>query len=485
MNHAGQIVRQSFIYATGNVLRGLASFIMLPVYTTYLSPADYGVIELIAIVLDLTLLLLGARVAVGIFKFYSDANTQREKNEVVSTALLLMAGVHLVAVLVVVIFNGMIAKLLNVTPDFGVALAVYSVSAVFAAMNEVFFAHLKIQDRAYLFVGINLGKLILQLTLNIILIAYLNLNYWGVIWSAVISSAVTTIFFFFFTVPSIGMRFSKAVAKLLTHFSAPIILASLAMYYVTFSSRYYLQYLNDTTAVGIYALANKFGLLIFVLVASPFSEYWNARQFDMAKTAGSDRLFGQVFFYLSLIMFAASAGLIATVTDFVHLSATKPYWPALAVIPWLVGAYVMQAWGDYFRFGCFYTSNNRFITYSSIVMVVVITGFYTYWIPREGAVGAGKAMFVTSCIRFAMLYYFGQRLFVITVPWLRLSLCLVAFALVLIPVSLIELPPVAGIFAKGSVIVVATLVILASPLIEREHRTAFIKGVTARFASRA
>ncbi|HEY4340975.1 MAG TPA: oligosaccharide flippase family protein, partial [Steroidobacteraceae bacterium] len=282
MSQARQIVQKSSVYAAGNILRGLASFIMLPVYTKYLAPADYGIIELISVALDLTLLLLGARVAVGIFKFYSDAESPREKNQVIATALALMLGVHLLAVIVIAAFNKPISVMLDAAPDFGIALVVYSLSAVFGAANEVFFSYLKILDRAVTYVAINFLKLVLQLTLNIILIVYLDMKYWGVIWSAVVSSAALTLLFSVWFLPTTGFNVSKYYSKQLVQFSAPIILASLAMYYIMFSSRYYLQYFDNIDEVGIYALANKFGMIIFSLVAAPFSEYWSARQFDMA-----------------------------------------------------------------------------------------------------------------------------------------------------------------------------------------------------------
>lgn len=470
MTQAQKIISKSLTYAIGNILRGLASFIMLPVYTRYLAPKDYGIIELISVVLDLTLLLLGARVAVGIFKYYSDAESKPEKNQVIATALALMFGIHFLAVVVIAIFHQPISTMLDVSSDFGIALSVYSLSAVFSAVNEVFFSYLKILDRAFTYVGINMLKLVLQLSLNIFFIAYLELNYWGVIWSAVISAASMTILFGVWLLPSIGLHATKYYGKKLVKFSVPIIAASLAMYYITFSSRYYLQYFDNIDAVGIYALANKFGVMIFSLVAAPFSEYWSARQFDMAKSPGADRLFGQVFFYLVLIMLGAGTGLLALSDDFIHLSATPPYWPALPVIPWLAAAYAMQAWGDYFRFGCFYTSQNRYITLASFATVAVITLLYLYWIPREGALGAAKAIFVANIARFAIIYYFGQRLFYIRTPWTRILSCIIYFSAALYCIDLVPVHGVNALMLKGSLTGLAFLLIFATPLIELEHR---------------
>jgi O-antigen/teichoic acid export membrane protein len=470
MSQARQIVRNSSIYAAGNILRGLASFVMLPIYTRYLTPHDYGVIELVGVVLDLALLLLGSRVAVGIFKFCSDARSMQERNQVIATALALMFGVHLAAVVAITALNRPIATLLDASPDFGTALAVYSLSAVFGATNEVYFSYLKTLDRAATYVAMNLLKLVLQLALNIFLIAYMDLKYWGVVWSAVASSLAVSVVFSAWLLPSIGLSVSRACAKQLIQFSTPIILASLAMYYIMFSSRYYLQYLDDINAVGIYALANKFGLIIFSMIAAPFMDYWSARQFDIAKTANSDKLFGHVFFYLTLIMLGGALGLLALVKDFVHLSATSLYWPAVPIIPWIAGAYLLQAWGDYFRFGCMFTSKNRYITYTSILTVVVITPLYLYWIPSEGALGAGKAIFCGNFARFCALYYFGQRLFRISVPWGRIVLAIAYFAVALLLIRLIPRDGWSGMAIKGIASAVACGVVFATPLILKQHR---------------
>lgn len=477
MSIAKQIAGKSSIYAAGNILRGLAAFLMLPIYTRYLTPSDYGVIELISVVLDLTLLLLGARVAVGIYKFYTDAPTQQEKNGVISTALALMVGVHLAAVLLIAGLNKPIAAALDVSDDFGTALAVYSLSAVFSAANEVFYSYLRIQDRAVTYVLVNLGKLVVQLALNIVFIVYMDLSYWGVVWSAVLSSAALTVAFCVWMLPRIGFRPRMTWARQLVSFSAPIILASLAMYYIMFSSRYFLEHFFGADAVGLYALANKFALMIFAFVASPFSEYWSARQYEMANTEHAAKLFGNVFFYLTLLMLGASAGLLATVSDFLHVSATAAYWPALPVVPWLVVAYVLQAAGDFFRFGCFVTQNNRYIAHASAATVVVITLLYLYWIPAEGALGAGKAICVATLVRFAIIYFYGQRLFHIDVPWWRLGSCTAYFAALLVLVLQIPTTGLAGMFYKGGMVMVGCLAIFFTPLIEREHRQFVLRAL--------
>jgi O-antigen/teichoic acid export membrane protein len=182
-------------------------------------------------------------------------------------------------------------------------------------------------------------------------------------------------------------------------------------------------------------------------------------------------------------MLGASTGLLALVNDFIHLSAAQSYWPALPVVSWLVGSYILQVWGDYFRFGCFYTANNRYITYSSIATVVVITGLYLYLIPQQGALGAGKAMFIASFVRFATIYFWGQKLFRISVPWTRIVGSIAYFSAALYIITLIPLEGVAAMLVKGLAAGIACIAVFATPLIDREHRRALygqLASITGR-----
>ena len=64
-----RVGRHTLIYGAGMMLSRAISFVMLPVYTRYLTPADYGVMELIGTTLDLIAIIAGARIAAGIFRF--------------------------------------------------------------------------------------------------------------------------------------------------------------------------------------------------------------------------------------------------------------------------------------------------------------------------------------------------------------------------------------------------------------------------------
>ena len=61
-------------------------FLMLPIYTRYLTPEDYGVAALLMLAIVITEVVVGMRMGQAIFRHYFLAKDQSEKKSVLSTA---------------------------------------------------------------------------------------------------------------------------------------------------------------------------------------------------------------------------------------------------------------------------------------------------------------------------------------------------------------------------------------------------------------
>jgi O-antigen/teichoic acid export membrane protein len=480
MKQARLIVGRTAIYGVGQLLRGLASFIMLPIYTLHLAPADYGIVELLTVVLDLTALLIGSRVAVGIFKYYSDAPSDREKGQVMSTALALLVGANAFGVLVLWMSAGGIARLLDAPEQFDQALRYFSISLVLAAINEIFFAYLRVLDRPFAYVGTNLLKLVAQLALNIWFIVYLDMGYWGIIWAGLLSSALMTVVFSVWLWPAFGLQFSWQYARRLVGYSLPILLGSLGTYYLTFGDRYLLQSFHDLAVIGVYALAYKFGFLLFSLVWAPFATYWTAQQFNYARDPNAPQLFGDVFFYASFMLLLAAAGIIVLVPAFIHLFSAPSYWGAIEIVPWVVAAYLLHCWTDFLRFGILHTAKTGHIAYSTALAVAVITGLYLYWIPLEAGVGAAKATFWAFLVRLAYTVVVSQRLFPINIPWGRIAGTAIYFSGAVVLIRWLALPDAVAIWLNGILMVLAAALLALTPVVKRAHRDLVLGVVRGR-----
>jgi len=471
MSVAKRIAGRTTVYGLGAMLRALSSFLLLPLYTAYLTPADYGLVELMSIIVDLTTILLGSRVAVGIFKYYSDASDATEKSRVIGSALILLLAVNSLSVAILYVAADGIAGLLQAPREFPEALRIFSLVLIFGAINEVFFSYLRIKDNPVRYVSASILKLLAQLSLNILFIVFMEMGFWGIVWGAVLSNAVVTIVFALWLLPEVGFHASWEQGRNLVKFSLPIIFSSIGMYYITFGDRYFLQLYEGIAVVGVYAIAYKFGFMLFSLVWGPFSTYWSAQQFEYAKLENAGELFGNVFFFANVILLTAATGILVLAPHFIHLFSQPAYLGAIELIPWIVVAYIFQCWTEYTRFGILQAAATRFIAYATLLTVVCITIFYLYWIPREGAVGAAKATLAAFAVRFYIVYYFSQRLFPMQIPWYRLFFLIAYFAVVYLVLNQLVLADAWAMPVKGILILLAMAGLLFMPIINADHRS--------------
>ena len=453
---------------------------MLPLYATHLAPAEFGLAELVTVVVDFAALFSGGRLGIGIFKYYEAADTRERKRTVVSTALISACVTNLLAMLLIWALSPTLSGWMAAPRGFSSGLRVLSVTLLLNAVNEVFFSYLRLTDRPVVYVAASVSRLIGQLLLSILFIAHLGLGYWGIIYAALISSGALTLVFAISLLPRVGLTFSGGYAAKLWTFSLPIVVASLGMYYVTLGNRYFLNLYHGLAAVGIYALAYKFGLTFLSLVWSPFATFWNTKQFAYAREPEAHRLFGTLFLYLNLILIPAAVGMTVLAPHFLHLFTSAQYAATAALVPWVVAASLLQCWTDYLRFGIFHSGKTLHMAYGTVVTVALITILYEWWIPLEGALGAAKATFVAFVLRLGYFAVVGNRFFRIEVPWGRLAVTSGVFLGVFLFLSSWPLPDRTALLVKASVVLVITALLASSPILPAEHRKLALQWLLRR-----
>lgn len=417
------ILKSSSLYAIGTIARAASSIIMLPIYTRYLTPDIYGTAELLNLVLDLTILLLGARITTGMFKFYSDVRTPTEKNSVLSTCLWLGLAVNMLAICILWLAAPSISTLLS-DLETHKALQWFAFTLAFGTLSEIGLGYFRVNDEAGKYLSFSLLKLTLQVSASIYFIVYLELGLWGIIYSALFSGGLQTVLLLGFVLPKIGLKFELNLAKNLINYSLPIIYGSIAMYYMTFGDRFFIQYFKDTSEVGIYALGYKFGFLLTSLIWAPFMSYWGAKQFDHAKSPDGKKEFSKIFYTANYILWAAATGMALFATPTIYLMADNTYFRATDIAPFIILAYCFQCWTEFHRFGILESGNTKYLNYYTWLSAFIISILYIVLIPIWGGVGAAIATALVMFIRFLLVYKKSQQYFPVHCDWKKISLLL-------------------------------------------------------------
>src|SRR3989442_916971 len=247
-----RIGRHGVVYGAGIVLSKAAAFAMLPIYTRYLSPADYGLLQLVQMVLEVASIIAGSRLGAGIFRFYHKAETPDERRAVLSTALIVLLTSYAAAATGMYALAPYVADFAFGTRDHTMLVLVRlaAASLAFESLVLVPLAYLRVRDKSTFYVAVTTAKLVLQLTLNVAFVVHLGLAATGVLLSTLVTNIATGAFLACYLVRDVGLRFSKGAARDLLRFGVPFIGTQVATFILTFGDRYFLRSVSDTTAVG-------------------------------------------------------------------------------------------------------------------------------------------------------------------------------------------------------------------------------------------
>ena len=171
-----RIGRHTLVYGMGKMAAKSVSFVMLPIYTRFLTPADYGVIQLVEMTLDLVAVVGGAQLVQGIFRFYHEAETEDDRNAVVSTAFFLLGASYLAVGTVALILAPVFSQVIFGSQVQTTVIRIAAGSLACQGLMVAPMALLQVRAQSKLFVAANLGKLVLQVGLNLLLLVYLGLG---------------------------------------------------------------------------------------------------------------------------------------------------------------------------------------------------------------------------------------------------------------------------------------------------------------------
>jgi len=466
-----KLLKHATIYGAGNVLGKLVGFFMIPFYTHYLTPADYGTLELLDLSLTLTTLVLTMWLNASVVRQYNDFGKEEDRNQAVSTVLIFAFFIGLVVMGCGMRFSRPLSTLILDRPDLHFYVTLESWSFLLTTVYVVCVSYLRARQRSTLVVSTGLVSLVLSLVLNIYFIAFRHSGVVGVLYSSLISSTVVTIPLAVQTVRRVKLSFSYSKLTGIIAFGAPLIITSAAAFIVNFSDRFFLRHFATLSTVGIYALGYKFGFMVSLLVVQPFDMIWQARIYDIAKREKSGAMFARLFEYYGFVLVTAALGCSICIKELLSLVASADFHAGYMVVPIVALAYVFQGTNRFFLAGAYIAKKTRNLGPVGLVSAAANIGLNLLLIPRYGMLGAAWATAfsfffmsalslivsqraypipyvftrVVTLIGFATLIYFVSSLVTLPSIALRLSLKLALFVIFPIVLYLV------GFFSKGEV----------------------------------
>lgn len=396
-------------YAIGNVARKLVGFLMLPVYTRFLTPADYGVIGLLTFALAVLEPIFGARLGRAIPKFYYESADPRSKSAVIWGAISLTSIVSAVSMVALILFRGVGSRLLFGDDKYALALGLFGVNLLTRPIEDTGLMYVRMRERSRLFLGISLTKLLLQLLLNLVLVVYWNGGVIGVVLSGIISSVVVGGGLVAYVAMNVPPTLDGKMIVRMLKFCWPLWFSGLAGLYVASSGAMYLRIFGSLSDVGRLELAIRFATAVGMLVWAPFFQHWEPMSYRYYNEPGGNRKFQVAFIAMGALLFSGGLGVSIFAQPVIRFMAAKSFAAAAGIVPILTLGFILNSLRSFFNFSFLATGKTKIQSLNLYITAVAITVAYTLLIPRFGLSGAAVGWGLTSFASFVYIRMISRR----------------------------------------------------------------------------
>ena len=160
------LAKHSMIYGTGTVINSVVAILLLPIYTRYLTPTDYGVKELIGLTVDIVGILIATAVSSGVLRFYFEYENEQDRNEVISAAIIGLSLLAFAAFLLLSFFTKPMAGYIIDAPGLYYYFNISLVSMWLNSVNDVGFGYLRAKQKSVLFVLLSFSSCVVPGSTN-------------------------------------------------------------------------------------------------------------------------------------------------------------------------------------------------------------------------------------------------------------------------------------------------------------------------------
>lgn len=388
-NKYSLLLSNTVIFAIGNILVKLISFFLMPLYTSVLTTAQYGIAELLNNTIEIVLPIATLCVVEALYRFSIDDEVDHGTLFVNSLFVVFVGG----------IIVGVGCFIWHKVMGYQYALYFFALflTTTFYKLTTQFSRGLGHVKR-YVLYGV-LNSLLLVGT-NVVLLVFMNGGVAAYLCSFAVSYGISGFVALIlskeykFFKPA---KFSSIRLKEMLKYSLPSIPNMLSWWVNSLSDRYIVMSFWGASVAGLYTAASKLPAMIN-LVTSIFQQAW---QYSTAVELGdkdSKAFFSNVFRVYTYFCVVICAGLIVINKIICKILLQSEFYSAWKFVPFLLLAATYGCISTYF--GTFYNAikNNTMLMVSTLVGAVgnVILNFAL--IPSMGGTGAAIATAVSYFI---------------------------------------------------------------------------------------
>ena len=401
------LLKKFLSFSIGGYVNAVIGFFMLPFITRILTPEEYGIASLIAVLVDMLVIMCSMGLDQGLVRFFYEEDEDNRGRLLYNSISYPIIFFFILSIILFIFKDKITFFVLNKNDNF--LWKVILVSILFRLLHLFSILIIRMQQKG-IFSFLNILLKVSEFLFILILYKIYKNSYKILILASLFSFILTGLLSIFFERKI--WTFSgkeKITKKELLKYSFPLVLTMGLTWLFASADKLTIRYFSDLNQVGLYSSSFKIVSIISV-IQSGFTTFWTPVVYEHYSKNSEDILFyKKANDYLSFVFFSMGLGILILRDLIVFLLGDK-YYLSKFIMPMLIFIPVMYLMSETTVMGISFKKKSKYFLYISIVVSITNILGNIILVPFLGARGAAISTGISYILFFALRTYFSNKL---------------------------------------------------------------------------
>lgn len=287
------------LFAISSFGTKIIGFLLVPLYTSYLSTGEYGTADMLSTIVSILLPIFSLDIADGVIRYVLDKKNNATSVLLIAIKIISIGSCLLFILLAISRFLGFLK-----VPDF---YYIYLfLSFVSTCLYNIFVNYLKGKERITVLVIAGLMCSLLNAGCNILFLTKFGCGVNGYLFASIISTVVPTLYLIVYAWRSGYLtlevvKIDKVLQRQMILYSSPLILNGLAWWVNNYLDRFFVTLICGISATGLLSVSYKIPSILSML-QTIFNQAWSLSAIQEFDPNDKNGFIGNIYNYLSCIM---------------------------------------------------------------------------------------------------------------------------------------------------------------------------------------
>ncbi|MNI20427.1 Polysaccharide biosynthesis protein [compost metagenome] len=410
-----KLLKSFSLYTIASFIERGIAFFLLPVFTFYLVPKDFGILALLASISSfvLPLVTLGIQGAISVAYFKGE---KENYSSYFTSSIIPPFFIAFFLTLVTAIFHTQIEHYFDVPAIWVLAIPI---SCFLSFFNSLLLIDYQIKDEAAKYITFSLSSSMLNVALSILLVIVFKYGYEGRFIGQYLSIAIFSVIALYIMLKKRNLltkKISSFNMKDSLMFGLPLVPHIFGCMVINMSDRMFIDHFYGKDVLGIYNIGYVIGSAISILCGAfanaiiPFSYELFTQNTHESKSKVVKVYFG----FIGLMVVTVLSLWILTPFIFEWFVDAK-FAEGSKYVIWITLGYFFQ--GMYLLFAniIFYLKKTKILFYMSFANVAINLGLNFLLVPKFGPIGAAITLAVSYLVFFSSIAIYCHSIY--PLPW--------------------------------------------------------------------